>query len=95
VIENLGVIIAAVTGLLVAFGQVLSSRQKTVTLNAKQMEKDLAVRNTQYLVALRHIYTVEQIIASLGQDVPVRPAQLAPDWKPKEKDEKGIEAGAT
>jgi hypothetical protein len=92
-IETIGAIIAGATGFLVALGGLLSSRQKTLTLNAKQMRNDLEDRNAQFLSSLRHIYRLEQLIALNGQEIPARPAELKPDWDPKGgKGEKGIEA---
>lgn len=93
-IESIGVVMAAATGLLVAVGQILSSRQKKLTLDSKVMRKDLEIRNKQFLASLRLIRRYEEQAARNGLDVLARPAELAEDYgdDTKDKPQGSIEA---
>lgn len=85
-IESIGVIITALSGLLLTLGQILASREKKRVVDSRELGLELDTRNQQILMAKRHISLLERTMADAPVDlvIPIRPYQLAADWDGKE-----------
>lgn len=79
-IEGIGVVLTALTGLVVAFGGFVQQRQKARHTHSEETDRELERKSRQFRAALRYIGAIGDWAARNGLDLPPEPAELKPDW---------------
>jgi hypothetical protein len=85
--DQLGAILTALSGLLIAAGAFYSQkgkRDKTDRKAERKMTQKLLTRDT---VALQHIIRLERMLTEHEKKVPARPEELATEWLYPDEDE--------
>lgn len=86
---DVGTVLTALSGLVIAIGTVLTQRSRRVQLDVRQFKRDLRRRTEQFQIALRHIGRLEDHWSSVGRKPPKRPSELDPDWGLDDDDDPG------
>lgn len=86
---DVGTVLTALSGLVIAIGTVMTQRSRRVSLDVRAFKRDLKRRTAQFQIALRHIGRLEDHWASAGRKPPKRPPELDPDWGLDDEDDPG------
>lgn len=87
-VEGLAVVITALSGLITAFGLVLTNRSRQVTTDRRSDRKLLERYEKRDRKSLLHIRAIELALIDAGRTPPERPAELGPEWLFQDEDEK-------
>jgi hypothetical protein len=87
-VEGLAVVITALSGLITAFGLVLTNRSRQVTTDRKADRKLIERYEKRDQKSLLHIARIELELIDAGRTPPERPTELGPEWLFQEDNEK-------
>lgn len=87
-VEGLAVVITALSGLITAFGLVLTNRSRQLTTDRKSDRRLIERYEKRDQKSLLHIRRIEQALIAAGVEPPPRPAELSPEWLFLDDDEK-------
>ena len=79
-VEGLAVVITALSGLITAFGLVLTNRSRQVTTDRKMDRRLIERYERRDQKALLHIRAIELAMIDAGVTPPARPVELGPEW---------------
>lgn len=79
-VDQIGTILTALAGLVVAVGGVLSQRRSRSPMDFRLLKKELRRQSKRFQVALLHIGRLEDHLVAHKVRVPTRPKELDPDW---------------
>lgn len=91
-VEGLAVVITALSGLITAFGLVLTNRSRQVATDRKSDRQLLERYEKRDQKSLLHIRAIELALIDAGVTPPVRPVELGPEWLFLDDDKKAPKA---